>query len=185
MNNAFHIVDIIAIVALFLGVVQGYFRGLSGELSRLICILAALYAGIRCHAPFTAWIMAHTRVDPQYAGLFGFLALMVGMAIALTLVRRVLKRVIKVIVDEEMDRFLGMAAGAVRMSFLITIAFLVMILIPSETTLRIFGQESRIGQQVIKLLPFVETIIESVGDGDGEHEPAAEQGTPPAPLPES
>ena len=65
MSNAFHIVDIIAVVALFLGVVQGYFRGLSGELSRLICLLTALYIGVRCHAPFTAWITGHTRVDPQ------------------------------------------------------------------------------------------------------------------------
>jgi uncharacterized membrane protein required for colicin V production len=174
MSNAFHIVDIIAIVALFLGVVQGYFRGLSGELSRLICILAALYTGLRCHTPFTEWILAHTRVDPQYAGLFSFVALMVGMAIALTLVSRILKRVIKVIVDEDMDRFLGMAAGAVRMAFLITIAFLLMILIPSETTLRMFGQESRIGQQVIKLLPIVEKMIDSVGD------PAAEPDEPTA-----
>ncbi|MFO7871392.1 MAG: CvpA family protein [Kiritimatiellia bacterium] len=138
-------VDIAALILLVIGGLLGYRRRLSGELSRMISVVAAFILGVYFCGPVSVWLIGHTRLTENTARLVGFIVTLVSVVAVMVFLRILLKRIMMVAFEPVTDRAGGVLAGLVRTAVLILIVFYLMILCPSDYLNRKFGNESAIG----------------------------------------
>ena len=155
-----NLVDICAIGLIAIGGIQGFFRGLSGELARLIGAILAFLAGVSLHGPVGEWILKNTRLEDQTAHAVAFVATIVLAVLIMLTLRLIIKRLIKVVFAEGFDKAMGVFAGLARMSVVVCIIVMVMNLIPHEYLNRHFGEESAIGSVVVRYVPTVRETLE-------------------------
>jgi len=146
-------VDILALVAVIVGAVQGWIRRLSGEIASLISTVAALVLGITLCRPLGEWLVVHTRLTERPAALVAFLATIIAATAVMILIRFLLRSIMKVVFEETTDRIGGCVAGILRVSAIVLIVFLAMNLWPHEYLNRIFGEESTVGSVVVRYVP--------------------------------
>ena len=154
------LVDIIAILLVAVGGLQGFFRGLSGELARLIGAVLAFFAGVWLRAPVGGWIADNTRLEEQAANALAFTVTIILALLIMMLLRMLIKRMVQVVFAEAFDKFAGVIAGLLRMSIMVLIVFLCMNMIPHAYLNRVFGEESAIGRIVVKYVPAVRSTLE-------------------------
>ncbi len=155
----FNLVDIVALILIGIGCVQGYFRGLSGELAQLIGTILAFMAGISLHEPVGSWILENTRLEDQVAHAVAFVATILLCIVIMIILRLVVKKLIKVVFAEKFDKTVGAFAGMLRMSVVVCIIFICMNLIPHEYLNRHFGAESVIGSVVVQYVPTIRETL--------------------------
>ena len=160
------LVDVIALAAIALGTVRGYFRGLSGELARVISLVAAFAIGLRFYEPLAEQVMAYTRISGENAPVAAFIITVAAAIVCLFLMRFVLKRIMKVVIEERADKVGGVIAGLLRSVLVVLIVFLALNLWPNERLNRVFGEESLIGRVVLKAAPRAREYVE----GQVQHE---------------
>lgn len=159
-----NIIDIAAIAIVILGIIQGYRRRLSGELAHLISVVAAFSIGVFFFRPVGSWFTDHTRLTDQGSHVVAFITTMLASLIVMTLLRIVLGRVMKVVIEPEVDRTAGAIAGFCRASVFVIIVFIIMNMWPHDYLNRVFGEESLIGGIVIKCMPTVQEVVEEHRD---------------------
>lgn len=158
--SAFNLVDIIALGLILVGAVQGYFRGLSGEIARLVGTVLAFVAGISLHAPVGRWILKNTRLEDQAAHAVAFIATILLAFAVMIILRLIVKRLIKVVFADGFDKSSGVIAGVLRMSIVVCIIFFGMNMIPHDYLNRVFGEESAVGRVIVKYVPVVRETLE-------------------------
>ncbi len=156
------IVDIVALCVVAIGGIQGYLRGLSGELARLIGTIFAFVSGVMLHGPVGEWILANTRLTGQIAHAVAFIATVVLAILILIALRLIVKRLMKIVFAEGFDKTMGILAGLLRMSIAVCIVFLIMNLVPSPYLNRHFGESSMIGSIVIRYVPTIQETLQEV-----------------------
>jgi len=156
-----NLVDIVALGLIAIGGIQGFFRGLSGELARLIGAIIAFVAGVSLHGPVGEWVLRNTRLENQTAHALAFVATVFLAVLIMLVLRLVIKRLIKVVFADGFDKTMGIVAGLARMSVIVCIIFLVMNLIPHAYLNRHFGEESAIGSVVVRYVPTVRETLEN------------------------
>ena len=177
---ALNYVDIAALILIGIGGIQGFFRGFSGEIARLVGTVLAFMAGIALHQPVGEWIVANTRLEDQASHAVAFIATIALSVLIMVLLRLVVKRLIKVVFAEKFDKSVGIFAGVLRMGVVVCIIFLCMNMIPHEYLNRHFGEESAIGSVVVKYVPTVRDTLEraNIQIPDGNEEEASERDEP-------
>jgi len=167
-----NLVDVIAFGVVALGMVQGYFRGFSGEIARLVGLVAAFVLGLRFYQPLGEWVFAYTRLAGQPARALAFLVTVGVATLCMLIVRKTLKRIIQVAIEKGPDRVGGVLVGAVRAGIVVLIVFLALNLWPNEYLNRTFGCESLIGRGIHRLFPaFSEGAGEADPGEDGDARP--------------
>ncbi len=156
------LVDLLAIIIIVIGGFQGYFRGLSGELAGLISVLIAFMLGVRFYEPFGAWVLDHTRLEGRPSLALAFVVTVVTVIVVLLFLRHVIKRIIKVVVEEQAEKTGGVFAGVIRASLYVVIAFVVLNLVPHEYLNRKFGEESVVGTAIQAVMPHMQELIQDV-----------------------
>jgi len=169
MNAAptLNLVDVIALGIIALGMVQGYFRGFSGEIARLVGLAVAFFLGLRFYQPIGQWVFAHTRLADEPARALAFLGTVLAATLCMLVVRKVFKRVMQVATEKGTDRAGGVLLGAGRAGVVVVIVFLALTLWPNEYLNRTFGEESLIGRGLLRVLP-------ELGTPRGDEDPGAE-----------
>jgi len=162
------LVDVIALAAIALGAVRGYFRGLSGELARVISLVAAFVLGLRCYEPLAQWVLAHTRIAEENAPVAAFIITVLAAIVCLFLLRYVLKRIMKVVIEDRADKIGGVIAGLLRSVIMVLIVFLALNLWPNERLNSMFGEESLIGRLVRKVAPSAREYVEDQVQDDAD-----------------
>jgi uncharacterized membrane protein required for colicin V production len=153
-------VDIAALALIGIGCIQGYFRGLSGELARLIGTVIAFMAGVSLNEPVGEWILENTRLEDQAAHAVAFIATVFLCIVIMLILRVVIKKMIKVVFAERFDKTVGIFAGMLRMVVVVCIIFICMNLIPHEYLNLHFGEESVIGRVVVQYVPSIRDTLE-------------------------
>ena len=146
-------VDIGALVFIILGGLHGLWRGLSGELANLASIICAFIFGIWFMPPFAGWLEANTRLSPDYTRAVAFLITVFTALLVLLCVRYLVRRVMKVVIDERFDRSGGVIAGILRATVVLVIVFVLFNLWPNDYLNRKFGKESLIGTFIMSQIP--------------------------------
>ena len=146
-------VDLAALLVLLWGMLRGLRRGLSGELAQLAGVVVAFLFGLRVYAPFADWLLTYTRLTGRSVQAAAFLATVVAALIVLIVLHALLRGLVRLVVEERIDRPLGLAAGAVRSAVLIAIIFVIINLWPSEYLNRTFGEESVVGNLLLRCMP--------------------------------
>ncbi|MCK5849701.1 MAG: CvpA family protein [Kiritimatiellae bacterium] len=156
-----NIVDYVAIGIVLLGLLQGYHRRFSGELAHLISVIGAFILGLLLYRPFGGWLIDHTRLTDQTANVVAFITTMIVCLIIMTIIRLSLRHIMRVVIEEEVDKTLGAIAGFLRVSVFIFVVFLIMNMWPNDYLNSIFGEESFIGRTIVKLTPSFYDALEN------------------------
>jgi uncharacterized membrane protein required for colicin V production len=152
-------IDIAVLAILLFGCIQGYIRGLSGELARLIAVVIAFFSAIRFYRPIAARIAEGTRAETEIAQVLAFVATMLAAIVVLLIVRLILKRVIQVVVNEQFDHIAGMFAGVIRTALFSAAILVAMLLWPHEGLNTTVREKSNVGAFLVRVLPHVEALI--------------------------
>jgi len=158
--SAFSPVDIVALLMVAAGGIQGYFRGLSGEIARLVGTVLAFFTGIWLRQPVGLWITEHTRLQDRAADATAFITTVFLALLIMVVLRMIVKKVVKVVFAESVDKLAGVFAGMLRMTLFVLIIFLCMNMVPHEYLNRVFGEDSTIGSVVVKYVPMVKSRLE-------------------------
>jgi uncharacterized membrane protein required for colicin V production len=166
----FNSVDIIALFIILIGAVQGFFRGLSGEIARLAGTILAFVAGVLLREPVGRWIVDNTKLEEQAAHAAAFITTVLLALTVLILLRIIVKRIVKIVFAEAFDKGAGVVAGMLRASIIVLIIFIGMNMIPHEYLNRLFGEESAIGRVVVKYVPAIKEKLENRNSAIHKHE---------------
>ncbi len=156
-----NVVDIAALIICIIGIIQGLRRGLSGEIARLIGVVVAFILGVFFYRPFGSWLVDRVRIS-ELAFALAFILTVMGAAVIMVLVRLLLKRIMVVVFEPHAEKIGGAIAGFLRMSFFVLIVFVMMNMWPNESLNRLFGEDSVIGSQVMKISPVIEEELEDI-----------------------
>jgi len=169
------LVDYAALVLIGIGGIQGFFRGFSGELARLLGAIIAFIAGTLLHEPVGQWVSSGTSLDARQAQTLAFVATVIIAVIIMIITRILLKKAIKLVFAEGFDKSAGVLAGLLRMSIFVCIFFIIMNMVPVESLNTLFGEKSVVGGFMIRYVPTVEKTLERAGipslKSRGESEP--------------
>ncbi len=158
-----NLVDIIAVIVIVLCAVQGSMRGLSGELARLVGIVAAFIIGMICYGPVSAVIVAGSGISEGVARAIAFALVMICMMVASMFLSSILRKIMRIVLAPMLDRFLGCISGVLRSCIFVVIVILLMCMVPSERLNREFGEKSLLGRGLISLLPVARDKLEESG----------------------
>ena len=141
-----NLVDLLAVIYLIFGMIRGFMRGLSGELARVISMVAVFVLGWQFYELAGQKVMeVATRLDEQTAQLVGFLLILVGAGIGTVLIRWILRNLMEFTFKEPLEKVGGVVAGLVRSGAWVALILIAGILSPSAYLNRTFGEESRLG----------------------------------------
>ncbi len=160
---ALSVVDIVALALIAVGGIQGFFRGLSGELARLAGAVIAFAGGTLLHEPVGQWVSTHTRLEARPAQTLAFVATVIIAVLIMIVARMLLKKVIQGVFAPGFDKTAGVLAGLLRMSIFTCIFFIIMNMVPVEFLNRHFGEESVVGSFMVRYVPTVERTLEQAG----------------------
>jgi len=151
------LVDILAMAIILLGIFRGVRIGLSGEIARLVALLAGLALGLYAYEPIAAWTVAQTGLTGLTAAIPAF-ALTAALAVlAMALLRAVLAGVIRFVVRDDFDRAGGGVAGFITSALFVLLVFLAMQMLPGNTRLyHAFADRSVIGTMIAPRVPDVD-----------------------------
>ncbi len=167
---SYNLPDIFALGLVLFCALRGLMRGLSGELARLLTILLALAAALRLREPLGEFIGAVTRLETPVDIALGFTLIVIAVLMILTIVRRLLKRIMQVTFTPGLEKGGGLAAGMLRGTVLVMTVFILLNLWPHEYLNRKFGEESLVGSAVGRVLPRLREQWERI-----EREPAGRE----------
>ena len=148
----FNIVDIVIMVLLLLGLIRGAWKGLSGELSDLISIAAAVFAGCFFYEPLGSYFLMNTRLHETASYLAAFFAALVGAYLLMRVLRLVLRHLMEFSFKGRIERIGGALAGLIHAGVVTTALVLVVGLLPDPTVHRRFVEESVFGNVIYERL---------------------------------
>jgi len=156
----FNFIDGIVGLLLLAGLLGGIRRGLSGELIRAVLAVAALVAALLYTRPLADWAMARWQLDARPAMVGGFLAIFLGIYLAVTAARVLLGRLADFTFRGKIERLGGALCGLARAAVVSSLILLLLGLAPNENLHRLVLQESVCGRLVSQhLRPLYDQIF--------------------------
>ena len=157
-------VDVAVIICLMIGAVQGFIRGLSGELAQLLSAVAGFGSGIWIYGPISQWILKNGRLGEDSSKAVSFVAAMVASIVLMIVLRILFKKLISGIIQEKFDKATGAIAGILRAAIFVLMFLILMNLWPHNYINRLFGKESVFGSLAVKAMPYILTKTEELGN---------------------
>ena len=111
--------DIITCVAVIWAVVSGLRSGFTAQLFSLAGIIAGLLLAMRFGPDAGAW----TGIDPRCAGIVGFAAVFIAVAVAAAILARLLKGLASLIGLRWLDLLLGIALSTAKALLILCIVY--------------------------------------------------------------
>ena len=161
LANNFTLVDIIAAALILIGALQGLFRGLSGEMARLLGAICAFVAGALLHEPVGEWVASYTRLEDQEARMLTYIVTVLAALILWALFHKLIKKLLQLVLSVGFDRVAGVPAGMLRMTALVGIVCIAIHIWPQAPFKEHVGMESFFGRQAIRLVPAVQRQLEA------------------------
>ncbi len=156
-------VDLAILGLIALGAIRGYFRGLSGELGSLVGLVAAFAAGIVFDQPFADWIARVTRLTGPAAFALSYTLIVAAAMTVMVVIANLMKRLIQIVVARQLDRNLGLVAGAAKTTVFAAIVMLALQLWPVDALQRHVLTESAIGTLLQRAMPGLRHALEDSG----------------------
>lgn len=164
--SAPNVIDMLALLALVIGFILGFKRGLSGEVARLIGVGAAFALGLIFYQKFAGYILDHTRLSEQTSKAMAFIIIFFGCCLVLLIVTLLFKYLVKTAVQEPTDRTVGGLIGILRAAIFVIAIYIAMNLVPNDYLNSNFGEKSTVGSFILKCMPNMrETVPEKLDEG--------------------
>ncbi len=157
-----NLVDIIALLVILLNAAVGWWRGLSGEVGRLIGAAAATYLGIRFNGPIGDWIMQHTRVEGEPARALGFVGVVLVVLAASLLLSLAAGKLLKLAMSPATDKIGGATAGGLKGALYAALGILLLLMWPNDYFRQHVGEESLFGRTLDRVTPHLRRTMEDL-----------------------
>ncbi len=149
-----NMLDIILLVIMALGLIQGLRRGLSGEIARLIGTAFSVWAGWFFYHPLGRRIMENTRLNEEESFATSFFICLVGVFIVMLLLRIILGKVMEVTFKgSTLERLGGALAGLLRTLLACAALLFFLNLLPSAFIRQSISENSFFGRIVTRQVP--------------------------------
>ncbi len=158
--SSFTTLDLIVVVCVAIGALQGLFRGLSGEMARLLGAVCAFVGGALLHEPVGEWVASYTRLIDQQARIATYLVTVVATLILWALFHRLIKKLLQLVLNPRFDKITGVPAGMLRMTALVAVVCLAILIWPHAPFKAYVGTDSFFGRQIVRLVPAVQQQLE-------------------------
>ena len=158
-------VDIVALVVIALGTLNGLRRGLSGEIAGTVSAVVALLLGLLCYGPCGDWLSDHTAVSEGVDKALAFAATIIVALVVMLLLRLMVKETVTVAVSsKKVDLIGGLLAGFVKTTIFVAVVLLCVNMWPNPYLNRVFGDESVIGRITVAAMPELREQAESASE---------------------
>ncbi len=149
------------VAALIYGVWSGVRRGLSGEIIRVIGLIAMVFLALSFYIPVGKWLKAATGWAEEPANLAAFLAIAVSVHVVAVFVgARIHRRMKKGSFAATVENVGGVLAGVIRMAIVMAWASVALSLVRSEFWHHEVSRESKFGSYVVAQFPAVAAMAE-------------------------
>ncbi len=170
------LIDLLSLGYILLAALIGLKRGLSCELSRLLSIGIAVFAGWRLHGPIGRMVAGVTRLEGTDAFLAGFLTVILGAGLLMAVLRWSLRKVMAMSFHPVVNRIGGGVAGGIRGLLIASVLFIGVGMSRSNYLQRKFIDESMVGTFVMdNVLPLYTAFREAAEPREPDAEDEAEK----------
>ena len=154
--QTFAIVDAIALGCIIGGAIQGFLRGLSGEMARVLGAICAFVAGALLHEPVGEWIATYTRLESPHARTLTYGVTVLTALLLWALFHKLIRSLLQLVLRAEFDKFAGIPAGIIRMATFVGIVLIAIHIAPWAPFKQHVGETTVSGRIAIRLVPAVE-----------------------------
>jgi membrane protein required for colicin V production len=106
--------DFVILVILLAGAYQGYQKGLLMAVTGLFALLAGMIGAVAWTPDFLAYISQRSDLSPEILSILAFLAIFIGIVIALNIVGKLIKIVIDLTPLGAIDGLIGAMLGLLK-----------------------------------------------------------------------
>lgn len=153
--------DVVVLGALLYGAWSGVRKGFSGEIIRVIGLVAMVFLALSFYIPVGHWLQQVTGWAEEPANLAAFLAIAVSVYVVAAFVgARIHRRLKKGPFTATVENIGGMLAGVVRMAVVMAWVSVALSLVRSEFWHREISRESKFGSYVVAQFPAVAAMAE-------------------------
>jgi uncharacterized membrane protein required for colicin V production len=171
----FNSADVLACIAIIIGIVIGFRQGLSGQMTILLTALGIGFAMLHGFIPCRDWLMSHFALSPDAAGLMARVILVVVPLLAGMLIYLLLRHLLKITFTTWVDRIGGAIAGGVVATGVVLLVFILLNTIPAAKRPALVNDTSWINREVIGgETQFIREVISRVEKGESMIENARE-----------
>ncbi len=162
--------DWVLIVILFLGAYRGYKKGILLEVIAVVGFVVAIIAALHLLPQSTAWLTERFGSESNLLPILAFLLTVIVIVVAVTMMGRLLKSVIRLTPLGFADEILGAALGAVKWAFVLSLLLAALdwaeIEIESLHNGQVYGLlrpvSSIVIDQIILWFPAIEEIVKTI-----------------------
>lgn len=159
----YNFVDIACAIIFVLGLINGFMRGLSGELAHFVSLIVAFIASWRIYPIAGPWLSKLTGMSGPLGHALSFLGVLIGAFIFMMIVRALLRNILEFTFKGRVERVGGMLMGGGMALVLLLAAFLSFNCMQQPDVRRITLEESLTGRTLNRWLPVVfEDLSEDV-----------------------
>jgi membrane protein required for colicin V production len=126
-------IDILLLIFLAWGVIQGFQRGLVHEVAGLAALILGIFGAIH-FSDFTAGLlMEHLNMQGRYLHLVAFAITFVGIVIAVHFIANIIDKLVKVVALGFVNRITGMVFGVLKMALILSVILVILNIIDRRT----------------------------------------------------
>ena len=122
-KDKMNIFDIVVVVAVAVSLIRGLYKGLVGEVSAIIGVVAGLYAGFTYY-PLLAARGAQWISSPVILNLVAFFLVFAAVQIVVGLLSVLIQKLLKLVFLGWVDRTFGMVFGGAKGVLMMTVVFI-------------------------------------------------------------
>ena len=134
-----NILDIILLICFIPALVQGFRKGLISQVTAIISIIAGVWFSVRFTPVVSQWLETHAGGSEQVLKVVAFALIFIAISIVLTLVGRLIERIVKLIMMGWLNRLLGVVLSLAKTGLIIGIA--IMVLCSLDDTFNFMNEE--------------------------------------------
>ena len=116
-----NIIDIILLILLALGVIQGFRKGLIHEVATLAALILGIYGAIKFSDYTASLLIEHFELSGRYLPIISFAITFIAIVIAIHFLAGILDKLIKAIALGFVNRIFGAVFGILKTAFILSI----------------------------------------------------------------
>lgn len=118
-------IDIVILICLFPGVVQGVRKGFISQVISIISVIIGIWASFKFSDVVSTWLSQYLTVSPAMMNIISFIVIFFGVAVVLRFIEKALEGFIKFVMLGWADKLLGV--GFAVLKYLILVSVIVML----------------------------------------------------------
>jgi len=119
--------DIILLVCLLPGVVQGIRKGFISQVISIVSVVIGIWASFKFSEIVSDWLSQFLTVSPALMNIIAFVVIFIGVALILRLIEQALTGIIKFVMLGWADKLLGIVFSVLK--YLLLLSVLVMLFV--------------------------------------------------------